>query len=187
MEELIDVLDERGNKTGIVKKKSEIKRDGDFHRAIKVCVFNDKKGFLAHKRHSSKKIYPNLWSINVVGHVKSGETSIKACIREIKEELGIDVLEKQLQFLYTGYNSIIKTGYKENIFYDHYLIKINVKLEDVVIQKEEVADVKYISYIDMKKLTVNKDETITPNWEEHNKLISILKSESDSIFRKKVL
>ena len=43
MEELIDVLDKDGNKTGIIKKKSEIKRDGDYHRAIAVLIILKKE------------------------------------------------------------------------------------------------------------------------------------------------
>ncbi len=42
MEELIDVLDKDGNKTGIIKRKSDIKKDGDYHRAIAVLVINNK-------------------------------------------------------------------------------------------------------------------------------------------------
>ena len=41
LEELIEVLDCNGNKTGEIKPKSEIKKAGDYHRAIAVCIIND--------------------------------------------------------------------------------------------------------------------------------------------------
>ncbi len=175
MEELIDVLDKDGVKTGVIKKKSEVKRDGDFHRAISVCFVNDKKEILIHKRHSSKKIYPNLWSCYIKSHIVSSESSIDGAIRETKEEIGIDISKDQLQFLYTLYdNSSGKKDYINNIFYDNYIVFINIDLKDVVIQEDEVSDVKYINYHDLKSLIQNKDSTITPNWEEYNKLIEYL-------------
>lgn len=81
MEELIDVLDLFGIKTGIVKEKSQIKKDGNYHRAIAVLIINEKNEILMQKRSSNKKVYPNLWSIFVKGHVRSNESVLEASKR----------------------------------------------------------------------------------------------------------
>lgn len=54
-EELIDVLDENGNKTGQIKTKSQIKKEGNFHRAISVCIINSNKEILMQKRSNTKR------------------------------------------------------------------------------------------------------------------------------------
>ena len=40
MEELIDILDENGNKTGKIKLRSEVHRDGDWHKGDKCIITN---------------------------------------------------------------------------------------------------------------------------------------------------
>ena len=144
MDELIDVLDEFGNKTGQVKTKKEIKKDGDYHRAITVLVINGDK-ILMQKRSSTKRIYPNLWSLFIKGHVQAGEDSLAACLREIKEEIGIISNADELEYLYTIKEEKSDKDYIENIFYDTYILRKNIALKDVVIQKEELSDIKYIS------------------------------------------
>ena len=40
--EYFDILDENGNKTGQTKLRSEVHRDGDWHKAVHIWIFNDK-------------------------------------------------------------------------------------------------------------------------------------------------
>ncbi len=42
--ELIDVLDEKGNKTGEVKPKPDIHRDANWHKAVHVWFINSRGG-----------------------------------------------------------------------------------------------------------------------------------------------
>ena len=172
MEELIDVLDEFGNKTGIIKTKSEIKRDGDYHRAISVLILNGDK-ILLQKRCSKKKIYPNLWSIFVKGHVKSGENSIEASIREIKEEVGLTINEKQLKYLYTIKEEKKNDNYIENIFNDIYLLKKRFNLKDITIQEEEVSEVKLMNVNEVLNLIKNSKDFV-PNEEDYNKIFKCI-------------
>jgi len=52
------------------------------------------------------------------GGVKSGETSLQAIVRELKEEIGINVKEDELNF--------IKTLKRKNVFRDIYVLKKNI-------------------------------------------------------------
>ena len=175
MEELIDVLDKDGNKTGIIKKKSEIKKDGDYHRAIAVLIINNKNEILMQKRCPNKKVYPNLWSIFVKGHVRSGETSIDACIRELSEEVGINIVEDELKYLYTIYEEVIKENFIERIFYDTYLLKKDFELNDITIQEEEVSDIKLVNYNEVIFSIENHDKSLVPNKEDYKRIFSYLK------------
>ena len=94
--ELIDVLDEFGNPTGEVETKDEIYRRGLWHRSSHIWIENDKKELLVQKRNPNKQTFPNLWAISVAGHVDSGETSRQTAIRELKEEVNLDVAANEL-------------------------------------------------------------------------------------------
>ena len=42
-----------------------------------------------------------MWAISTAGHVLAGESSLQAGIRELKEELNLDVQEQELEYLFT--------------------------------------------------------------------------------------
>ncbi len=176
MDELIEVLDELGNKTGVIKTKQQIKKDGDYHHAISVCLVNDKKEILMHQRSSNKIIYPNLWSCFIRGHIKAYEDSITACLREIKEEMGIDVKDDELVFLYTRKenDTVGNKAYINNIFFDNYIVYKNIDLKDIAIEKDEVSGVKILPYQELKKLINNNDDCLVPNFVDYEAIIKIL-------------
>lgn len=177
-EELIEVLDENGNGTGIIKHKFEIKEKGLFHRGISICILNKNNEIVMHKRSSNKKVYPNLWSCFVRGHVKAHENSIDTCIREVNEELGINLDIHNIKFLYTSKN-IEKNpnkNYINNIFFDNYITTVDVGLSDLKLQDDEVSEAKLISYSEFKNLVNNNSNILTPNFEDYKNIISILDS-----------
>lgn len=175
MEELIDVLDSKGNKTGIIKKKSDIKKDGDYHRAIAVLVINNNNEILMQKRSSNKKVYPNLWSIFVKGHVQAGESSIDACIRELNEEVGINITSNELNYLYTIYEEVIKENFIERMFYDTYILRKDFNLNDITIQEEELSEIKLVDSNKVISLIENNDKSLVPNYEDYKRIINYIK------------
>ena len=176
MDELIDVLDESGNKTGVVKNKLDVKKAGDWHRAISVCIVNNNFEILMHQRSSKKTIFPSLWSLFVKGHVASKENSIETCIRECYEELGIKLEKTDLKYLHTlkDKDSNPKLDFINNIFYDNYIVFKDIKLEDVVMQEDEVAQIKYMYFSDVEKLIKCNDLTLVPNYKEYKILLEYL-------------
>ena len=47
--EYLDVLDEKGNKTGKVKLRYEVHRDGDFHKTVHIWIINKNNDVLLHE------------------------------------------------------------------------------------------------------------------------------------------
>ena len=171
MEELIDVLDKEGNKTGEVLPKSEVKKNGLYHGAIAVCIVNDNNEILMQKRSPNKRVYPNLWSIFVKGHIESGESSIEACQREVKEELGIHINEDELEYLYTILEETsTASDYVERIFFDTYLLRKNIKLNEIIIQEEELSDIKLLPLNELKTLVEDNSEVLVPNQKDYEKI-----------------
>lgn len=80
MEELIDVLDENGNKTGKIATRKQVHEQGLWHRIIVVAII-DKDGQLLMQQRSKNKVKnPLKWDVSSAGHVSSGQTSIESAI-----------------------------------------------------------------------------------------------------------
>ena len=172
--ELLDVLDELGNPTGEVETKDEIYRKGLWHRSSHIWIENDNKELLVQKRNPNKKTFPNLWAISVAGHVDSGETSKEAAIRELKEEVNLDVKEEELEYLFT-IKRVQPNGDTElHVFDDVYLLHKNIDIEKTKLQVEELTDIKYVYYQYLENIFKEGDKDYVPYSEEHEKLFSYL-------------
>ena len=91
MEEMIDVLDENGVKTGEVVTRKEVHKKGLWHRIIVVAIIDNNNQLLMQQRSYQKDTNPGKWDISVAGHVSAGQTSLEAAIREVEEEVGIHI------------------------------------------------------------------------------------------------
>ena len=98
--EYIDIFDENDNPIGEKKEKQQAHEDGNFHRTAHVWIINDKNEWLLQKRSANKKTHPNCWDISGAGHIKAGEAIIDGAIRQLKEELGIEITEDQVVSVY---------------------------------------------------------------------------------------
>lgn len=90
-EELIDVLDENGVKTGEVLARNEIHKRGLWHRAIVVAIINENNEILLQQRSANKEKNANMWDISVAGHISAGQDSLSAVAREISEEVSVNL------------------------------------------------------------------------------------------------
>lgn len=91
-DELFDVVDQDGIPTGGTKRRADVHRDGDWHRAFHLwMVARGDDGVprvLFQRRSSGKDTWPNRLDVSVGGHFRSGET-IDDVVREVDEEVGI--------------------------------------------------------------------------------------------------
>ena len=175
--EQFDVLDENGNKTGQIKPRDLVHRDGDWHKGVHIWILNSDNELLVQKRSPQKDSYPNQWDISSAGHVPAGENSIEGAIREIKEELGIDTNKEDLKLLFTlKKKSVLKNGtFINNEFDDVYLAKLDFDITKLILQTEEVSEVKLITVDDLEKVLLSKDSTFVPHDEEYTRLIEYLR------------
>ena len=124
-------------------------------KEIGVFILNNYGQILLQKRSSNKKNYPNMWAL-CTGHVEKNEDIQAAAIRELKEELGIDVSIKELHSFANGKFDIINKNSSTYFF----CIKCNLKEEKFIIQKEELSQVKWFDIIDVISMIKNNDKTI---------------------------
>lgn len=165
MEELIDILDDNGNLTGKIETRSNVHKKGLCHRIIVVAIITKDGKLLMQQRADNKDTDPGKWDVSAAGHVSSGQTSIEAAIREINEELGIIIDEKELNFMYSKMNKHkVNENYIANHLYDFYIIhKDNINVNNIVMQESEVKAVKLVRLKELDqmisdKCTVNRAE-----------------------------
>lgn len=170
--EYFDVLDENGNMTGEVVERNEAHRHGICHRVIQVWVINSKNQLLIQKRSKNKDICPDMWYVSLGGHIESKESREETIIREFSEELGLDVQIENVKYLYTFKEiATFKDGAViDNEFYDVYLLRMDLNTEDLILQEDEVQEVKFINYSDFKLAVHNAD----PSFWIHEEGFSLL-------------
>jgi isopentenyldiphosphate isomerase len=135
--ELIDILDAQGNKTGRVKPKAEVHRDGDWHRAVHVWILGPGDQVLLQRRSKNKENNPGKWDVSVAGHLSAGEGSVQAALREIKEEIGLILASNDLSYQFTvTEEQILNDGrYIDREFHDVYFAR---KADDVAVHVDPV-------------------------------------------------
>ena len=150
--ELLDVYNEKGERTGKVVDRSV--DDASFVNGERIAVAviyieNDKHEFLIQKTSKQKG---NIYSATA-GHVLHNEKPIETIIREVKEELGIDISNEDIVDL----GCLVVDFPVRFMFY----LKKNIYLNDLVLQKDEVQEVMYMSEkeirTEIEKGTMNKD------------------------------
>ena len=176
MTEFFDVLDEQGNTTGKIKARSQVHKDGDWHKAVHIWIVNDKDDVLLQKRSPNKDSYPNMWDISSAGHLTAGDDSLSGAIREIKEELGVDILPSQLALIGTRKSSSKPSAsFINNEFNDVYLLRLSLDLSKIQLQEEEVSEVKYIPIDDFRHMIKTRDKTLLRHDDEFEMLFHALK------------
>ena len=89
-EEIFDVVNERDEVIG-QQPRSEVHRLGLMHRAVHVLVFNAAGQVFLQKRSMKKDRQPGLWDSSASGHVDSGEDYDACAVRELREEIGLQL------------------------------------------------------------------------------------------------
>jgi isopentenyldiphosphate isomerase len=89
-EEIFDVVNEQDEVVGR-RARSEVHRLGLMHRATHVLVFNERGQVFLQKRSTKKDRQPGLWDSSASGHVDSGEDYDTCAVRELREEIGLQV------------------------------------------------------------------------------------------------
>jgi 8-oxo-dGTP diphosphatase len=116
-----------------------------------IILENDKGEFLLALRDNKSGIpFPNHWDL-IGGHVEEGETPEEALVREVKEELDIDIKD---YVFYKMFECLNGDAY-ENIKYI-YTGKINLPIKEITLlegeraqyfSKDEIPDLKFANII----------------------------------------
>jgi len=98
--ELLDLLDDQGKPTGETKARSDVHRDGDWHRAFHLWVMHPDGYVLLQRRSKTKDLAPGKVDVSVGGHLRAGEIWLDA-LREAEEEIGLGLRPGDVDLLGT--------------------------------------------------------------------------------------
>lgn len=177
-EELIDVLDENGIKTGKVLSRAEVHKRGLWHRIIVVAIINEKNEILVQQRSDNKDKNPGMWDISVTGHISAGQDSLSAATREISEEvsvsLGYSVEVKDFRYMFSfRKEEMVNENHYDRQFYDFFILRQNgLNINNIKIQASEVQDIKFVSVNELNEMRENN--LLVPRDECYDELTNYL-------------
>jgi isopentenyldiphosphate isomerase len=172
MDEYIDILNENGEVSGKTYLKSEAHKKGLFHASVHIWIFDKHKNILIQKRATTKDTFPNLWDISVAGHISAGESPLTSAIREVEEEVGITITENQLHFIGTSKKRIKHhLTLIDNEIHYIYVCEMDFKIDSLIIQKEEVAEIKTIKLQKLMQKVASKNNIFVPRTPEYYNLV----------------
>ena len=137
-----DIYDADRKLTGRLHRRGTHWRSGEYGLVVCVWVY-DGRGKILLTRRAPGKSFAGTWE-NSGGAARAGETSIQAIARQLPEETGIRTESAEFELLTTTRD--------RNTFYDHYCLKRQVPLEDIVLQPGETDDVRWATFEEIHEL-----------------------------------
>ena len=144
MKELRDLYDKESTLTNKTYYKGNFIPTGYYPMVVMAVIRNTKGEFLMQKRTINKG---GDWGVTG-GHPKTGQTPIEGIITEVYEELGL--LFSKDDFILYDFGCDGTDCYKM-----YYVIK-DIDINDIVIQKDELTEVKWFTMTELKDMVKNK-------------------------------
>lgn len=94
-----EVVDDNDNLTGKTASFTEVHKKGLWHRGVHIIIYTPDGEIVMQKRSPSMKLHPDEIEISVGGGVDIGETPLDAVIREVNEELSLELTKHKVKFL----------------------------------------------------------------------------------------
>ena len=149
--EYFDVFDKDLRKLDKVMERGTSLNKGEYHKVVQIWIKNSNK-YLIQQRNKREDRVPYQWALTS-GAVLQGEEPLDSIIRETKEEIGLELQKDEIKNISTYFVNHHKSSF---IMYVYFVEK-DVKIEDLVIDKQEVKDVKYSSVREVKQM-IRRDE-----------------------------
>lgn len=178
-DERIDIYDQDNNKLGSAMK-SEAHAKGLWHHTVHIWMYTPTGKVLLQLRAKDKDLYPNCWDISVAGHVHAGETESEAALREIKEEIGIDIEPTSLEFIRVRSQKNIYKDIIHNEFTYVYLYPLHTDPNKLTIQREELERVKVIGLAELEQDLQEYPERYFPHGKYWQEMIMELRNKIES-------
>lgn len=161
---MLDIVNEKDEVIG-QDTRENIHKNGLLHREVSAWVFNSRGKVILQKRSMNKKSHPGLWSLSVSGHVESGDSYIISVIRELKEELGLEVKENELIELNKSLvDGNLVNDKNNNRFSVRYAYKFDGDINGLTIQKEELDEIKWWNIDELLNADEDTKKLLIPNF-----------------------
>lgn len=135
----IIIVDENDKIIG--HKERITKKPEDIYRVSALTIVNLKGQILLAQRSLNKDSGAGKWGPSAAGTVEPNENYLENMIKETEKELGVDL--NKYDFKKVGKIRLRTEGIRD-FFCQVYLLKADIKIEEMTIQEEEVEAIKYV-------------------------------------------
>jgi isopentenyldiphosphate isomerase len=187
MKELLTIYNEDLEEIGIMPR-DEIHKKGLKHKVVHCWIIEkdeDNISIYFQQRSYKKADFPGMYDIACAGHIDAGEETENAIIRELEEEIGLNIDKDELNYIGRKFETFEIEGFSDDEICEMYILEVNKKMifnlgeevEDMVklpfseYEKwvsEELKTLNAISIINNKKVEIH-DENICPHIKGYNK------------------
>ncbi len=136
MAEYWDLYDEAGQLTGEKHLRGTAVPEGRFHKVVHIWIQNSKGELLMQKRSDKVDNCPGVWA-TTGGSVQAGEAPLTTAVRELAEELGINVSAEELR-----YCLMVR---RKNAFCYVYVLQKDIPVDFLMLQECEVAAAEWMT------------------------------------------
>jgi len=152
-DELIAIVDNNDKVIGKYPRKKHA--DGRLHRETSVLIVSPNNEILVQERADSGCL-----DYSASGHFSFNEDYLDGAIREVQEELGLDVPKDKFLKI-SKYRIDYSEKYVNNRFITLWEVRGDYKIEDIKIDPSEVKSVKYLSVPELKRTIKEKSDTMS--------------------------
>lgn len=138
-----DLYDRNGKALGRTIERGKRMRGGEHHLVVHVWIINSAGRILIQRRSHRLRMMPGVWAATG-GSAIAGEDSLTAVRRELKEELGLSLPAEK--FSYIG------RLVRRNSLCDLWVVRHDVAVPDLRLQKEEVADARWVTLDQLRQM-----------------------------------
>jgi len=152
-----DLYTKYREKTGKEHIRGQMIPEGFYHLVVHVWIRNHRGEYLISQRSASRPTFPLMWEC-VGGSVLKGESSIDGALREVKEEVGLDLEQKDGKLLFSKIRGS-DVRYECKVFndiMDVWLFKYDGAMQLESATTDEVAACRWMTVSEIRKLYEDK-------------------------------
>jgi DNA-binding Xre family transcriptional regulator/isopentenyldiphosphate isomerase len=148
--EIWDLYDENRELLGKNHVRGEQLPIDGYHLVVHVWIRNSKGEYLIAQRSANRPTFPLVWEC-VDGSVIKGEDSLQGALREVKEEVGVDLLPEKGHVILSDIKKI-EFGKVVNKIVDVWLFEYDGEVDLSNATTDEVAQVAWMGRSQIKEL-----------------------------------
>lgn len=166
MTEFFEIFDSVGNPTGKQKKREDIHRDGNWHRTVHLHLIHPDHRIIFQLRSAAKDVCPNQIDVAVGGHLIFGESIQEARIREVREEVGIDLHQTPGELIIMPGYRVAVHDFPNRQIQDHELQSVafflsELRVDDLAPQPDEITAIMEFRIQDILDVFAGKSDQVS--------------------------
>lgn len=153
-QELWDLYTKDRQLTGETHVRGEALPEDRFHLVVHVWIQNAEGDYLIAQRSETRPTFPLQWEC-VGGSVLKGETSLEGAIREVKEEVGVDLSPNNGRLIFSEVRDIVDGKPFRDIM-DVWLFRYDGEITLDLATTDEVAQAKWMTRAQIREVFEQK-------------------------------